>query len=144
MMTTSNGDIFRVAGSLCGQLTGHLWIPHTKASDAELWYFLDLRLNKRLSKQSRGHYDVSVMYFTETYNIPFHPCLRPYADVITLLQPVHLRQYLIIRLWSVKSISSRPYDMRSKMYSQQYAIISTFKYQKETDIVSELHITVTS
>ena len=30
------------------------WIPHTEASDAELWYFLDLRLNKRLSKQPPG------------------------------------------------------------------------------------------
>ena len=30
------------------------WIPRTKASDAELWCFFDLRLNKRLSKQSRG------------------------------------------------------------------------------------------
>ena len=27
--------------------------PRTKASDAELWFFIDLRLNKRLSKQSR-------------------------------------------------------------------------------------------
>ena len=33
------------------QSTGHRWIPLTKASDAELWCFLDLRLNKRLSKQ---------------------------------------------------------------------------------------------
>ena len=30
------------------------WIPHTKASDAELWCFFDLRLNKRLSKQPWG------------------------------------------------------------------------------------------
>ena len=30
------------------------WIPHRKASDAELWCFFDLRLNKRLSKQPRG------------------------------------------------------------------------------------------
>ena len=30
------------------------WIPHTKASDAELCGFFDLRLNKRLSKQSWG------------------------------------------------------------------------------------------
>ena len=28
--------------------------PHQKASDAELWCFFDLRLNKRLNKQSRG------------------------------------------------------------------------------------------
>ena len=32
----------------------HRWIPFTKASYAELWCFFDLRLNKRLSKQSWG------------------------------------------------------------------------------------------
>ena len=43
MMTSSNGNIIRVAGHF------------SKASDAELWCFLfDLRLNKRLSKQSWG------------------------------------------------------------------------------------------
>ena len=30
----------RVTGPLCGKLTGHRWIPRTKASDAELWCFL--------------------------------------------------------------------------------------------------------
>ena len=40
MMTSSNGNIFRVTGHLCGEFTGHRWIPRTKASDAELWYFL--------------------------------------------------------------------------------------------------------
>ena len=40
MMTSSNGNIFRVTGHLCGEFTGHQWIPRTKASDAELWYFL--------------------------------------------------------------------------------------------------------
>ena len=40
MMTSSNGNIFRVTGHLCGEFTGHRWIPHTKASDAELWCFL--------------------------------------------------------------------------------------------------------
>ena len=54
MMTSSNGNIFCVTGPLCGEFTGHRWIPCTKASDAELWCFLDLRLNKRLSKQSWG------------------------------------------------------------------------------------------
>ena len=54
MMTSSNGHISRVTGHLCGEFTGPLWIPHTKASDAEVWCFFDLRLNKRLSKQSWG------------------------------------------------------------------------------------------
>ena len=62
---------FRVAGPLCGEFTGHRWIPLTKASDAELWRFLWYAPeHKRLSKQSRragdlrryrAHYDVIAM-----------------------------------------------------------------------------------
>ena len=40
IMTSSNGNIFRVAGRLCGKFTGPRWIHRTKASDAELWCFL--------------------------------------------------------------------------------------------------------
>ena len=65
MMTSSN--IFRVTGHLCGEFTGPLWIPRKKASDAALWCFFDLRLNKRSSKHRetgdlrcyRAHYDVT-------------------------------------------------------------------------------------
>ena len=39
MMTSSNRSIFRVTGHLCGEFTGPRWIPRTKASDAELWWF---------------------------------------------------------------------------------------------------------
>ena len=53
MMTSSNGNIFRVTGHLCGEFTDLRWIPHTKASDAELWWFL-WSANKRLIKQWRG------------------------------------------------------------------------------------------
>ena len=38
MMTSLN--ILRVTGPLCGEFTGHRWIPLTKTSDAELWCFL--------------------------------------------------------------------------------------------------------
>ena len=40
MMTSSNGNIFRFTGHLWGEITGPRWIPHTKASDGELWCFL--------------------------------------------------------------------------------------------------------
>ena len=40
MMTSSNGNLFRVTGPLCGEFTGPGEFPHTKASDAELWCFL--------------------------------------------------------------------------------------------------------
>ena len=36
MMTSSNGNMFRVTGHLCGKFTGPRWIPRTKASDADL------------------------------------------------------------------------------------------------------------
>ena len=38
-MTSSNENIFRVTGRLCGEFTGHWWIPRTKAGDTELWFF---------------------------------------------------------------------------------------------------------
>ena len=40
MMTSSNGNIFRVTGPLWEEYIGYRWIPLTKASDAELWCFL--------------------------------------------------------------------------------------------------------
>ena len=53
-MTSSNGNIFRVTGHLCGEFTGPRWIPRTKASDASFDVFFDPRLIKQLSKHSRG------------------------------------------------------------------------------------------
>ena len=46
MMTSSNGNIFRVTGHLCGEIPAQR--PVTRSFDV----FLDLRLNKPLSKQS--------------------------------------------------------------------------------------------
>ena len=40
IVTSSKGNIFRVTDHLCGEFTGHRWIPRTKASDAELLCFL--------------------------------------------------------------------------------------------------------
>ena len=51
LMTSSNGNIFRVIGLLCGEFTGHRWIPQTKANDAELWCFLWFALETTVEKQ---------------------------------------------------------------------------------------------
>ena len=40
IMTSSSGNNFHVTGLLCGEFTGHRWIPRIEASDAELWCFL--------------------------------------------------------------------------------------------------------
>ena len=52
MMTPSNGNIFRVIGSLCGEFTGEF--PAQRPATRSFDVFFDLRLNKRLSKQSWG------------------------------------------------------------------------------------------
>ena len=72
---------FRVTGHLCGEFTGLRWIPRTEASDAELWCFFDLCLNKWLRnnrqagdlRRYRTHYDVIVMEFVVSSKFIFRP-----------------------------------------------------------------------
>ena len=53
MMTSSNGNIFRVTGHLRGEFTGDRWIPRKKRPVTRSFdVFFDPLLNKRLSKQS--------------------------------------------------------------------------------------------
>ena len=40
MITSSNRNIFRVIGPLCGEFPGHRWNHRTKAIHTELWCFL--------------------------------------------------------------------------------------------------------
>ena len=54
MMTSSNGNIFRVTGSLCGEFTGPGEFPTQRPVTRSFDVFFDLRLNKRLSKQPWG------------------------------------------------------------------------------------------
>ena len=78
-MTSSNGNVFRVTGPLCGEFTGHRWIPLSKASDAELWCslwsapWINSWVNNGEAgdlRHHRAHYDVNVMYvFVFHYNI---------------------------------------------------------------------------
>ena len=53
-MTSSNGNIFRVTGPLCGEFTGPGEFPTQRPVMWSFDVFCDLRLNKRLSKQTRG------------------------------------------------------------------------------------------
>ena len=54
MMTSSNGNIFRVTGPLCGEFTGPGEFPPQRPVTRSFDVLFDLRLNKRLSKQSWG------------------------------------------------------------------------------------------
>ena len=54
MMTSSNGNPFRVTGHLCGEFTGPRWIPAQRPVTRSFDVFFDRRLNERLSKQPWG------------------------------------------------------------------------------------------
>ena len=114
MMTSSNGNIFRVTGHLCGEFTGHRWIPRTKVSDAELWFFFDCAwindwVNNREAgdlRRHRRHYDVNVMnllqcssyfpYFALNFNIMNYDFVIGYGtDYISLTRP-HWRQSVCV------------------------------------------------
>ena len=86
MMTSSNASIFRVTDPLCGEFTGHRWIPLIKASDAELWCFLPFaRINDWVNNRETGdlrryrtHYDVTVMSYARLSSGTW----MPHDDVI--------------------------------------------------------------
>ena len=54
MMTSSNGNFFRVTGPLCGEFTGPGEFPTQRPVTRSFDVFFDLRLNKPLSKQPWG------------------------------------------------------------------------------------------
>ena len=66
MMTSSNGNIFRVTGHLCGNSPVPGEFPAQRPVTRSFDVFFDLRLNGRLSKQSWG-------WWLET---PSHPLWR--------------------------------------------------------------------
>ena len=54
MMTSSNGNIFRVTGPLCGEFTGPGEFPTQRSVTRSFDVYFDLRLNIRLSEQPWG------------------------------------------------------------------------------------------
>ena len=71
MMRSSCGNSFCVTGPLCGEFTGHRYIPFTKASEVQRWCFVDLHqthgsVNNRNAGDLRRHhaqYDVTLLKY---------------------------------------------------------------------------------
>ena len=125
MITSSDGNIFRVTGPLCGELTAHRWIPLTKASDAELLCFLWSAswiigwVNNREAgdfRRHRAHYDFIVITLSTlltkkphvTKFLTLFDIETPYGDIdlgqhwLTLWR-VAWRRHVIIRYKAVLS-----------------------------------------
>ena len=74
-MTSSNRNIFRVTGPLCGEFNGHLWFPFTKAMQWRETLMFSLicartsgSVNNRNAgdlRRHRANYDVTVMVWDQ-------------------------------------------------------------------------------
>ena len=94
-MTSSNGSLFRVTGPLCGEFTGQWWIPLTKVSDTELWFFSFICAWKK-TWVNKAH-DTTLTKFN---NIPFRP---PGDDTSGHRVSMHQRKRLDIATSSATS-----------------------------------------
>ena len=92
MMTSSNGDIFRVTGDFCGEFSGEFLAqrPVTRSFDV----FFDLLLNKRLSKQCWGWWIVTPSRPWRHRNVKANPWFPNDINVIRA-DMVKIMLYLI-------------------------------------------------
>ena len=93
MMTSSNGDIFRVTGHLCGEFTGPGEFPAQRPVTRSFGVSFDLRRNKRLNKQS-------CCWWFETL---LRPLWRQW-NVIGVGDQVQFSHEAMTGLWSISHI----------------------------------------
>ena len=96
MMTSSNGNIFRVTGPLCGEFTGPGEFPTQRPVTRSFHVFFDLRLNKRLSKQSWG-------WWFETLSCPLwrHGNVHRFQSVLVKVVVCSDIWVIAVKLWCV-------------------------------------------
>ena len=125
MMSSSNGNIFRVTGPLWGKSIGHRWITLTRPMRPSFDVFFDLHLNKQLSKESKrrwletpshsswrhcnGQTDLKkfalcprprVMMIMSDFDIPLHCALLPSTTAPNRHHGVAKRE-VRMALWNV-------------------------------------------
>ena len=87
IMTSSNGNIFRVTGPLCGEFTGPGEFAAQRPVTRSLDVFFDLRLNNRLSKQPWGWW-----FETPSWSLWRHcnvPCATDKLPVTPATREIH-------------------------------------------------------
>ena len=93
-MTSSNGYIFRVTGPLCGEFTSPGEFPAQRPVTQGFDVFFDVRLNKRLSKQSWDWW----------FEAQSRPLLRQCNDIP---QPWLAVQYISVTFFCIEGKVSR-------------------------------------
>ena len=123
MMTSSNGNIFRVTGPLCWEFTGPGEFPAQRPVTRSFDVFFDLRPNKRLSRQPwgwwferrhRGDYDVIVMFW----------------NMAKLTDAIHniTQQVINLLTWISNHMQSKMYD--DITYPQLKLFCDPFRFKR--------------
>ena len=132
MVTSSNGNIFHVTGPLCGEFTGHRWIPLTKTSDAELWCFepwINGWVNNREAgdlRRRHAHYGVIVMIFVLPCG-SWHPihCPHGYPDDCGILNTLWERFATLLKQLFRMSSTLKPEHDNGNQSNVKYEIDPT-------------------
>ena len=91
MMTSSNGNIFRVTDHLCGEFTGPGDFPTQRPVTRSFDVYFDLRPNKWLSKQSWGWWFGTLSCSLWRHRNAILDCLpRSFFRPLYVWFPVHL------------------------------------------------------
>ena len=97
MMTSSNGNIFRVTGHLCGEFTGPGEFPAQRPVTRSFDVFFNLSLNKRLSKQSWG-------WWFETQSRPLWRHWNKHVNCFVVLCSVVVMSSMLSMIYTLKSL----------------------------------------
>ena len=119
MMTSSNGNIFRVTGSLCGEFTSPGEFPTQRPVTRRFDVFFDLRLNKRLSKQPWGWwFETPSLSLWRQCNVTSHKKKKKNQCIMIYPNPISLRRTWCLIIWSFTFLSMAQSNL--KTISQMY------------------------
>ena len=119
MMTSSNGNIFRVSGHLCGEFIHDRWIPCTKNSGALMFSLICSRINGWVNNREAG-------------DLRWHRANNDVTDLHRLyLETPWNRNFICpvncVRLSQLQSLRIKLEFMICHMYH-----VTTIKYYSET------------
>ena len=128
MMTSSNGNIFRVTGPLCGEFTGPGEVPTQRPVTRSFDVFFDLRLNKRLSKEPWGWWfeTPSWSLWRQCNEWPKHASLNK-VKLLFLAPLYHLQ------CWFIKKI--KPHIPNLKIVFNRISLVWIYNKQLRPSLV---------
>ena len=135
-MTSSNGNIFRVTGHLCGEFTGPGEFPAQWPVTRGIDVFFDLRLNERLGKQSWG-------WWFETLSCPLWRHRNVLGSLYRARQPCWCS---MCKLRKVASLHLSAYlaNHRSTSWYTYPVHISWYQWDRRLAFTNHHHVSIAS